>query len=419
MLRRPMSKLRARQADQAGASFLTLDIGTEWAKVVITSQSDHQVLSAGFARQEPGDMAGGAIANIAGVTRAVVRAQHDAVALVNEVPQLCFPGIAGELVQGVVISITSERKRPDTPLTLSEISHLAHKTITDAHSAASDKAALQSGIHNLHVALVDTALVDVRVDGYRVSNPVDFCGKHLSISVFHTFSPLVHVRAIESVVQRIGCHLLGVVAEPFAVAACALPVEAYELGAIVIDIGGGSTDVAVVEKGGVVGTKMIAMGGRAFTRSLADVFSLSLDVAEELKIDYAMRSLDAEQRERVQTVVNADMKVFREALHMALTDLKGSGTLPAHVYFCGGGSGLPGILDLLEHPLWLKQGFFGRTPTVVQLTPNDVQSIQDPQGFLQSTRDVTPKALAVQGLRVLADRFQGRTPSFTDIRKGG
>ncbi|HHT25734.1 MAG TPA: pilus assembly protein PilM [Firmicutes bacterium] len=419
MLRKPGSKRRTRRADQAGASFLTLDIGTEWAKAVITNQAQRQVLSAGYARQHLGDMDGGAIANIAGVTETVSRALREAVSLADAEPQLCLAGIAGELVQGVVSSITSERKRPDVPLTLREISRLAWHTVAQAHMAAKEKTALQSGIRNPHVELVDTALIEIRIDGYRVSNPVGFRGKHLAISVFHTFSPLVHVRAIESVVRSTGCQLLGIVAEPFAVATCALPAEAYELGAVVVDIGGGSTDVAVLEKGGVVGTKMVAMGGRAFTRSLADAFSLSLDIAEELKIDYATGSLAAEQAEQVRSVIDADMKVFVEALRLAFSDLKGAGTLPTHVYFCGGGSGLPGILDLLDHPQWLKQGFFTRTPTVVRLSPGDVKSIQDPQGFLQGFRDVTPKALATQGARVLADRFQEGTPSFTGIRKGG
>ena len=51
-----------------------------------------------------------------------------------------------------------------------------------------------------------------------------------------------------------------------------------------MDIGGGTTDVALVRHGGIAGTKMLALGGRAFTKGLAERFALSFSRAEALKL---------------------------------------------------------------------------------------------------------------------------------------
>lgn len=413
MLRNAVKGLATRRAGIAGASFLALDVGTEWAKAVIVASRAAEVLGVGRVRQRLGDMDGGAIAHIEGVAERVTRAINEAVTLAGVVPQYCVTGIAGELVQGVVSNVDSVRRHPEAPLSMPEIRRLAATCLHQAKAEACRKVTECTGLENPHVELVDTALVDVAIDGYRVANPVDFRGRHLHITVFHTFSPLVHIRALQTVVHRAGCELLGLVAEPYAVAACALPPEAYELGAIVIDIGGGSTDVAVVEKRGLTGTKMIAMGGRTFTRSLADALGQDMETAEEMKLDYAVGNLEAAAASRVRQVVHDDLQVWRDALRFAYADLKGACVLPTRIYLCGGGSGLPEVLPLLRESAWVRQGYFARPPKVTLLSPQCVSGISDTQGFLQGIRDVTPKALAAQGLRLLAGKQVWTEPAAT------
>ena len=74
------------------------------------------------------------------------------------------------------------------------------------------------------------------------------------------------------------------IAEPYAVATCLDPGELGDAGAVFVDVGGGTTDVALVRHGGIAGTKMLALGGRAFTRGLVERFALSFARAEALKV---------------------------------------------------------------------------------------------------------------------------------------
>ena len=114
------------------------------------------------------------------------------------------------------------------------------------------------------------------IDGYPVTNPVGFKGRHVRISVFNAFAPLIHLGALQTVAEKLSRELLAVVAEPYAVARCINQDELGPAGALFVDVGGGTTDIALVRQGGVEGTRMFALGGRAFTKSLADRLELSV-----------------------------------------------------------------------------------------------------------------------------------------------
>ena len=115
---------------------------------------------------------------------------------------------------------------------------------------------------------MNTAIVDVRIDGYKVTNPLGFQGKKVQMSIFNSFAPLVHFSALQNIAEELDIDLLSIVSEPYAVARC-LDFEDGNVSAIFIDIGGGTTDIAVVENGAVIGSKMFALGVRTFTKRLA------------------------------------------------------------------------------------------------------------------------------------------------------
>ena len=68
----------------------------------------------------------------------------------------------------------------------------------------------------------------------------------------------------QNIADDLDLELLGIVSEPFALSRC-FDFEEGELSAIFIDVGGGVTDIAVVNNGTVIGTKMFGIGGRTFT----------------------------------------------------------------------------------------------------------------------------------------------------------
>jgi cell division protein FtsA len=242
--------------------------------------------------------------------------------------------------------------------------------------------------------------VEIKIDGYGVSNPIGFTGAQVELAVFNAFAPMVHLGALQSVAHRLGLELLGVIAEPYAVATCLDPGEMGDAGAVFVDVGGGTTDVALVRQGGIAGTKMLALGGRAFTRGLAERFGLSFTRAEVLKLAAAADDLpESVPQDALRHALAEDAAVWRRGVELMIADLADGELLPARIYLCGGGSELPQIADvLLAEDDWWKRLPFSRKPQVLALGPDDVLGLRDGTGELSTQQDVTPMALANQAL---------------------
>src|SRR5437016_3998177 len=180
---------------------------------------------------------------------------------------------------------------------------------------------LERSYGQLEARLVHSAITNVRVDGYPVTNPVGFTGKNLEVTVFNTFAPMTHIDAIETVVRELDLELAAAVAQPYALARACANEEVWAEGGIFVDVGGGTTDVALIRDGGVEGTRMFNLGGRAFTRRLApaDVRNLSdstgqlvspQDIAPMGLANHALRT-EAEERDTVNTVMRRVLSAIK------------------------------------------------------------------------------------------------------------
>ncbi|HEY8169205.1 MAG TPA: cell division FtsA domain-containing protein, partial [Candidatus Limnocylindrales bacterium] len=262
------------------------------------------------------------------------------------------------------------------------------------------------------VRLVHAAVTGAQIDGYAVTNPVGFQGRHVRISIFNAFAPLVHLGALQSVASRLDLELLAVVAEPYAVARCLSGDAVQQAGALFIDVGGGTTDVALVRQGGIEGTRMFALGGRAFTKSLADRLDLPFQRAESIKVDFA-RGLPVEQPDEVARIIADDVHVWAAGVELVLEELAGGELLPGRIHLCGGGSRLPQLAEALGDPDLAKHLPFSRPPQVSIITPSEVTAIRDDTKLLVDQQDVTPLGLAYQAIEMASTE----SPLDTALRR--
>ncbi len=278
-------------------------------------------------------------------------------------------GIAGELVKGFTTTRSVERKRPDSAVTHSELERLLEEVEADASAEAQRTITWETGLPNVDVRLVHASVAGAAVDGYAVTNPVGFQGRHLRVSVFNAYAPLVHLGALESVVEQLGLQLIKVVAEPYAVARSISGEQVGQSGALFIDVGGGTTDVALVRNGSVEGTRMFALGGRAFTKSLADRLDTSFEEAERLKIDHALGG-EVRDADEVAEIVGEDVAVWAAGIELVLEEFGKEGLLPGRIELCGGGAALPEIRAALEAPGFAAGLPFARRPLVSMMAPH-------------------------------------------------
>lgn len=254
--------------------FLSLDIGTEVVKALIFKINEDsgsgEVVGVGRTRQGLKDMHSGAVSDIAGVIansrRAIEIAREMAGAKKVE---KAIIGIAGELVKGTTTTVHYERIRPEMRIDLPELKNIIQKVQWKAFDRIRQQLAWETGHSEIEVKLINAVIVDVRIDGYKVTNPVGFQGRDVSIAVFNAYAPMVHLGALQTIGDELNLELLSIAAEPYAVAKSMGVDDITDFSAVFVDIGGGTTDIAVVRNGGLEGTKMFALGGRAFTKRLA------------------------------------------------------------------------------------------------------------------------------------------------------
>ena len=390
-----------RDGDADGrAYYAILDVGTEVAKalVLVVADGRGEVLGVGRRPQGQLDMQDGLVTDIEAVVENCHLALQEAEEMAGVVGRDAIVGMAGELTKGLTTTATIERARPAEKLTVAEIESVLRKVQQQALEQAMEQISWETGLSDIDVRLVNSAVVAVHMDGHAVSNPIGFQGRHLTVTVFNAFAPLVHVGAMRTVVEALDLELLSVVAEPYAVASALTSRPVLDYGGVVIDIGGGTTDVALLRHGGIEGTKTFPLGGRAFTKRLAMRRSLDFDTAETLKLRYAHGELDPTESAWIPDALASDVQTWLDGVLLLLEELAGNGQIPPHVYLCGGSSGLPDLPHILRRCDWTAHLPMSRAAEVKVLTPPDVGPIQDTTGELTGPQDVTPLGLAYQAL---------------------
>ncbi|MDQ1284007.1 MAG: cell division protein FtsA [Patescibacteria group bacterium] len=378
---------------------LSLDIGTEVVKALVfridAEAGVGVVKGVGRARQSLSDMHSGAVSDISGVIKNCRLAIEKAKAMAGaKKAEKAVVGIAGELVKGTTTTVHYERIKPEIRIDLPELKNIIQKVQWKAFDRIRQQLAWETGHSEIEVKLINAAIVDVRIDGYKVNNPVGFQGRDVSISIFNAYAPLVHLGALETIAKELGLELLNIAAEPYAVARSMGVDDIADFSAVFIDIGGGTTDIAVVRNGGLEGTKMFALGGRAFTKRLARELGISFEEAEILKIKYSEGKLGRDVAMKIEGMLADDCGVWLSAVELSLAEFAETDLLPYRFFLCGGGSGLPGIKKSLLGQSWRKNLPFAKEPEVSFLQPRDVANIIDETKNLRDPQDITPMGLA-------------------------
>ena len=389
--------------DGARQVYTALDVGTAYAKAIIVEVQDDigVVLGVGRHQQSYSHMSDGIVTDIPGViancNEALVMAEQSAGGVIA--PSAVI-GIAGELVKGSSITITKQRQQPTKPITPEELESVISNAQQKLLKIAKERISAETGYQNIEVRLTNAAVISVRIDGQTVSNPIDFRGRHLTLTLFSAFAPLMQLGALETVAQGLDLTLLTIVAEPYALARCLSTNASADSGAIFIDIGGGTTDIALVRQGGIEETRMFALGGRTFTRRLASSKGLALKDAEKLKLNYSNGLVKGSERDEIQKIFASESQTWMESVELLIDELAKGELLPPAIYLVGGGSALPDLRKKLEDFPWMDQLPFSRKPIIEIIQPEMVTNMADPNHLLKNAQDITPMALAYQAIEL-------------------
>jgi cell division protein FtsA len=396
-----VSKVQKNSESSSDRYIVALDIGTENVKALIGKINDTNVDIVGVGRAHQGlsDMQAGAVADIAAVTANCNKALAQAEEQAGISARAVVIGIAGELVKGTTITVRVSRKDAKKPLEVEEVEKIISLVQKRAFEKAKEQISTELGGKEVDVQLVNSALVRMEIDGYVVTNPVGFQGKEVMVQLYTAFAPLIHIGALEQVATQLDMDLLAVAAEPFAVSRSVIGDDSDStMSAILMDVGGGTTDIAVLNEGGVQGTKMFGIGGRAFTRSVERDLGVTFDQAESMKLALNKGATSGNARVQTERALNKTVKVWRSGVELALEEFNNLDHLPHNILLCGGGASLNLLVDELEQSSWYRDLPFSKKPSVRYISPETVVGIIDTTEKLNDHTFITAMGLLRVGL---------------------
>ncbi len=217
------------------------------------------------------------------------------------------------------------------------------------------------------------------VDEQRgIKNPVGMTGIRLEVEAHIITGHVQHVKNIEKCVDQAGVDTDDLIPSTIAVSEAVVTKRQKELGVAVIDVGAGSSSLAVYEEGTILHSVSIPVGGESVTNDIAIGLRTSIDTAERIKIEFGsvlpeeiaereMIDLSSVSKVDSQTVSKRYMAEIMQARYFEIFNLikeeleriGRSGMLPAGALLTGAAVKAPGVLDLARDVLGLpvQMGF--------------------------------------------------------------
>ena len=223
-------------------------------------------------------------------------------------------------------------------------------------------------------SLIHTIRQHFLVDGQEgVTDPVGMHGSRLELDLHTIHGHANRLQTPVSLVQSMSLKVDGVVFNGIASSLALLTHEQKELGALVIDIGGGTTEYVVYSEGIIRHSCVLAVGGDHVTNDLGYGLKISLKHAEKLKLEHGSALVtdpaneqtvgvtdeNGFERQRVkvghlQLIISARLEEVFRIIAQSLDEAGLTGYLRAGVFLCGGTSRVAGIATLAENIFQMK-----------------------------------------------------------------
>ena len=327
-------------------TILALDLGTTFVKAILAHRRKDgslEILGTGIAKQFPASMHCGAITDIPTVTSVCERAVGAAEKVAGIRAKNVIIGVSGEFVKGETTAIHYSRGKKPKPITEAEMAVLLKKAQDNARAAAKSQLAIETVNPEVSVRLINSSVVSINIDGCDVNNPIGFRGSDVKVRFYTAFAPLVQISAIEKICAELSLNLLSVVVEPFAICRAYLGDSGDTSSALFLDIGGGTTDLALIKKGGIEGTKTFAIGS---------------DSAEK------------------------DPSIWFDGLTISLGDFTKFGELPTKILLSGGGAKNLDLVELIATSDWYQSLGIRKRPTLELIDPTKFE------GFIYNRQSI-------------------------------
>ncbi|MEN2769175.1 cell division protein FtsA [Ornithinibacillus xuwenensis] len=336
-----------------------LDIGTRSVTGVILEKSEsssYTLIDHCVKEHQVRSMLDGQIHNVVEVAEVIKYVKEQLEKSNGPLHKVCVAA-AGRSLKTITSSATLELDQK--PIT--ELETIKHLELSAVHAAQVKIASIESDRDYSNYYCVGYSVLEYKIDQERIGSLIDQSGQSASVEIIATFLPKVVVESLLSALNRADLEMEALTLEPIAAIQVLIPESMRRLNVALVDIGAGTSDIAITDNGTVAAYGMVPIAGDEITEAVSDKYLLDFPMAEETK-----RLIVNEGEATVSDILGFESTITYGNLVLEIEDsidklassiaeeiLQLNGASPKAVMLVGGGSQTPEFTTKLANKLQL------------------------------------------------------------------
>ncbi len=266
---------------------------------------------------------------------------------------------------------------------------------------------------------VGYSVVNYFLNGYVISSLVGHKGKKIGVEVLATFLPHVVVDSLYTVMSKVGLEVISLTLEPIAAINVTIPKDLRLLNLVLVDIGAGTSDIALTRDGSVVAYGMVPIAGDEITEKIAQEFLVDFNTAEKIKISISSGTEIIKYTDILGNKYEITHQKAIEIIESAIDFLAGSicdkilefnQKAPNAVFLIGGGSQIPGLTNRIAEGLGLPDNRVAvRGRDVIQNIKTKIKKLTGPES-------ITPFGIAMMAHMQRGQDFMSVTVNENKVK---
>ncbi|WP_249745308.1 cell division protein FtsA [Mesobacillus boroniphilus] len=336
-----------------------LDIGTRSVVGIILEESDghYKAIDIIVREHKERSMLDGQIHDVLSVSEIITEIKEALEALHGTLKKVCVAAAGRALKTEQSKAVADISGKP--MFSKQDILHLELSAVQQAQAAVAGE---KNNEH--HYYCVGYSVLYYQLDGEEIGSLIDQRGNEASVEIIATFLPKVVVESLLSALDRAGLEMDALTLEPIAAINVLIPASMRRLNVALVDIGAGTSDIALTDSGTVIAYGMVPVAGDEITEAVSEEFLLDFPLAEKAKRDLLENeSISITDILGFETTISKDEAVERiapaidrlaETIGEEILRLNGNKS-PKAVMLVGGGSLTPDLPRRLATKLNLPE----------------------------------------------------------------